>query len=107
MDDWNREGLIDLKEIWLRQEQEICADTRCSFCGKRRDQVNRLTAGPGKVYVCDECVDLYREHFEHMGGSFNPKEKLSHLCPSCGTHAPMSHKYCYNCGIQFEPQADS
>jgi hypothetical protein len=30
---------------------------RCSFCGKRRDQVRRLIAGPG-VYICDECVAL-------------------------------------------------
>jgi DNA-directed RNA polymerase subunit RPC12/RpoP len=29
----------------------------CSFCEKRRDQVQRLIAGPGpNVYVCDECV---------------------------------------------------
>src|SRR5215471_13932779 len=31
---------------------------RCSFCGKSQDQVQRLIAGPGGVYICDECVDL-------------------------------------------------
>ena len=30
---------------------------RCSFCGKRQEQVRRLIAGPG-VYICDECVEL-------------------------------------------------
>ncbi len=30
---------------------------RCSFCGKRREQVENLIAGPG-VYICVECVDL-------------------------------------------------
>src|SRR5438067_447372 len=33
----------------------------CSFCGKNQDQVRRLIAGPGAVYICDECVELCRE----------------------------------------------
>jgi len=33
----------------------------CSFCGKGQEQVRRLIAGPGAVYICDECVDLCRE----------------------------------------------
>jgi len=33
----------------------------CSFCGKNQDQVNRLIAGPGAVYICNECVELCRE----------------------------------------------
>ncbi len=33
----------------------------CSFCGKSQEQVRRLIAGPGSVYICDECVDLCRE----------------------------------------------
>ena len=33
----------------------------CSFCGKNQDQVKRLIAGPGAVYICDECVELCRE----------------------------------------------
>jgi ribosomal protein L37AE/L43A len=31
---------------------------RCSFCGKRQEQVHRLIAGPGGVYICDECIAL-------------------------------------------------
>lgn len=33
---------------------------RCSFCGKRREQVANLIAGPG-VYICVDCVDLCNE----------------------------------------------
>lgn len=30
----------------------------CSFCGKKRDQVNRLIAGPDGTYICDGCVEI-------------------------------------------------
>ncbi len=30
---------------------------RCSFCGKKQEQVNRIIAGPN-VYICNECVEL-------------------------------------------------
>lgn len=36
------------------------ANLRCSFCGKNRDQVRKLIAGP-TVYICDECVGLCNE----------------------------------------------
>jgi ATP-dependent Clp protease ATP-binding subunit ClpX len=32
-------------------------DLVCSFCGKSRQQVQKIIAGPG-VYICDICVDL-------------------------------------------------
>jgi ATP-dependent Clp protease ATP-binding subunit ClpX len=31
---------------------------RCSFCGKREDQVGRVIAGHGGSYICNECVML-------------------------------------------------
>lgn len=31
---------------------------RCSFCGKRQDQVNRIIAGQGSSYICNECIAL-------------------------------------------------
>ena len=34
---------------------------RCSFCGKTQDQVRKLIAGTGNVYICDECVELCAE----------------------------------------------
>ena len=36
-----------------RDEQGI----RCSFCGKKQEQVGRIIAGPN-VYICNECVEL-------------------------------------------------
>lgn len=41
----------------------------CSFCGKNQDQVRRLIAGPGAVYICDECVDLCREIIDEENGT--------------------------------------
>jgi ribosomal protein L37AE/L43A len=40
----------------------------CSFCGKPKEAVHRLIAGPG-VYICDECITLCNEIIakeEHM-----------------------------------------
>ena len=39
------------------------AEYRCSFCGKRQDQVRRLIAGGGRpgTFICDECVELCQE----------------------------------------------
>jgi len=34
--------------------------TGCSFCGKGKDQVRKLVAGPG-VYICDGCIQLCNE----------------------------------------------
>ena len=31
---------------------------RCSFCGKRPEQVRRIMSGPNNVYICNECVEL-------------------------------------------------
>jgi hypothetical protein len=35
---------------------------RCSFCGKRQDQVRKLVAGPSpSVYICERCIRLRNE----------------------------------------------
>ena len=34
---------------------------RCSFCGLHQDQVGRLVAGPGGVYICDKCIEMGRK----------------------------------------------
>jgi len=31
---------------------------QCSFCGKSQSEVASLIAGPGKVFICSECVTL-------------------------------------------------
>jgi len=33
-------------------------DEVCTFCGRDRDQVERLIAGPPDVHICSECVEL-------------------------------------------------
>ena len=38
----------------------------CSFCGKNRDSVDKLIAGPG-VYICNECVTLSHNIISQCG----------------------------------------
>ena len=44
----------------MAKQAKTEANLRCSFCGKSRDQVRKLIAGP-TVYICDECVHLCNE----------------------------------------------
>ena len=54
----------------------------CSFCGKNQDQVKRLIAGPGAVYICDECVELCREIIdEEVAGPIKAKTKAQRVPP--------------------------
>jgi len=54
----------------------------CSFCGKNQDQVKRLIAGPGAVYICDECVELCREIIdEEVSGAPRPKASGQRVPP--------------------------
>lgn len=39
-------------------------DIRCSFCNKTQGQVRKLIAGPGGVYICDECIDICADILE-------------------------------------------
>ncbi|MCR5502635.1 MAG: ATP-dependent Clp protease ATP-binding subunit ClpX [Lachnospiraceae bacterium] len=41
---------------------------RCSFCGKTQGQVQKIIAGPGGIFICDECVDLCAEIIEEELG---------------------------------------
>src|SRR4029079_6160542 len=49
---------------------------RCSFCGKTQEQVRRLIAGPGGVYICDEGIELCREIIEEEGQQPPQKAKF-------------------------------
>ncbi|MBN2557560.1 MAG: ATP-dependent Clp protease ATP-binding subunit ClpX [Clostridia bacterium] len=46
--------------------KEIGGDkiTKCSFCGKSQNQVDRIIAGPG-VHICNECIELCNEIMEN------------------------------------------
>ena len=41
-------------------EENNTENLSCNFCGKSRDDVQKLIAGPG-VYICDECVTISYE----------------------------------------------
>lgn len=34
---------------------------RCSFCGRHSSDVQRMVAGPGAAYICDDCLQLCNE----------------------------------------------
>jgi ATP-dependent protease Clp ATPase subunit len=52
-----------------RRSTSTKADYRCSFCGKSQEQVHRLIAGPGGVYICNECVALCQEIIDDEASS--------------------------------------
>ena len=54
----------------VRPEDKI----RCSFCGKSQEQVRKMIAGSGNVYICDECIELCSEILEEELG---PDEEMS------------------------------
>lgn len=58
------------------------ATYRCSFCGKTQEQVERLIAGPGGVYICDDCVDLCNEIVQE--GRDQRKAQMATRPPSPG-----------------------
>ncbi len=55
---------------------------RCSFCGKTQDQVRRLIAGSGGVYVCDECVELCRDIIREEQGEAAPSRAFTGAPPT-------------------------
>lgn len=54
----------------MSKNDEQNEDIRCSFCGKSRDEVNKLIAGQG-VYICDECVHICDEILAESVGQMN------------------------------------
>jgi hypothetical protein len=59
---------------------------RCTFCGKSQEQVQRLIAGPGGVYICNECINMCREIIEEeQAGAPSPKPPLAESAVPGGT----------------------
>ena len=54
---------------------------KCSFCGKKQNQVERIIAGPG-VYICNECVDLCQSILDDEMYDETPEEILPEVIPS-------------------------
>jgi ClpX C4-type zinc finger len=55
-----------------RDRMEMTPPWKCSFCGKSQTEVKKVIAGPGGVYICNECIDLCNdiivEEIEEKGG---------------------------------------
>ena len=30
----------------------------CTFCGRLREEVNKMIEGPESIYICDDCVNM-------------------------------------------------
>ena len=57
-------------------------EIRCSFCGKRQEQVKRIIAGPN-VYICNECVELCSTILhEEMHSGVAPEFQISDKLPT-------------------------
>jgi ATP-dependent Clp protease ATP-binding subunit ClpX len=39
-------------------QQRVNTHTKCNFCNRRQSQVKILIAGPGRVYICDNRIEL-------------------------------------------------
>ncbi len=64
----------------------------CSFCGKRQDQVARVIAGPGGVFICSECIrlcnDIIGEEAASKEGQSGHKEGVEDEAAS-GDQSPL------------------
>ena len=38
--------------------EKIKNGIRCSFCGKKQEQIDRMISGSNGAYICNECVDI-------------------------------------------------
>ena len=50
-------------------------EQHCSFCGKSKDEVRRLIAGPDGVFICDDCVEICKA----MVDETNEKDKVAEV----------------------------
>ncbi len=54
----------------------------CSFCGKPKELVKRLVAGPNGIYICDECVEVCREIMKEDERRRSTPQKVELLKPA-------------------------
>jgi ATP-dependent protease Clp ATPase subunit len=58
----NKEAQPTLRFKGIRVEK---TENRCSFCDKPHSEIERLIAGPGSVYICNECIELCQKIIEN------------------------------------------
>lgn len=54
----------------------------CSFCGKPKELVKRLIAGPNGIYICDECIEVCREIMKEDDRKTKTSDKVELLTPA-------------------------
>ena len=54
----------------------------CSFCGKPKELVKRLIAGPNGIYICDECIEVCREIMKEDDRKTKTFDKVELLTPA-------------------------
>jgi ATP-dependent protease Clp ATPase subunit len=76
---------------------------KCSFCGKRKEQVKKMIAGPS-VIICNECIDLCNEIIEndildkelsetsHLRLEVRPKPQEIHMLLEMGQFTEQEQK---------------
>jgi ATP-dependent protease Clp ATPase subunit len=45
------------------------ARPRCSFCKRQQTAKRQVVAGPNNVFICKECVDLYKAAMTNDAGT--------------------------------------
>ena len=55
----------EVKEIEKRLTlMDNSVGAKCSFCGKKVDEVKKMIAGPDGVYICTDCVKVCNDILE-------------------------------------------
>ncbi|TFG64502.1 MAG: ATP-dependent Clp protease ATP-binding subunit ClpX [Nitrospirales bacterium] len=73
----------------MARQAKSDGNLRCSFCGKSRDQVRKLIAGP-TVYICDECVGLCNEIISEDWQE-SRQDISTKLCKPFDIHQHLNH----------------
>ncbi len=61
----------------------------CSFCAKDQSHVRRLVAGPGGVYICNECVEACRDVIREEAGAAAAQPEATPEADSARVLAPQ------------------
>jgi ATP-dependent Clp protease ATP-binding subunit ClpX len=41
-----------------KYQHRVRSTVRCNFCNRNQSQVKKLIAGPGSIYICDNCIEI-------------------------------------------------
>ncbi len=61
----------------------------CSFCGKNKDEVQKLIAGPS-VFICNECIALCNNIIEEKKSETEETSKINHLATPQEIHQHLN-----------------